>query len=62
MTKAMPGQGGGAQTRVCLLACCILILALFMIAWWIVGQVWTFGIPEASCDTIIYNTSFWYAF
>ncbi len=36
------------------------ILGLFVLAWFIVGNVWTFSISESQCNKHLYRTSFWY--
>lgn len=44
-----------------ILVCCLGLIGIFFVVWFIIGQVWTFGIGESQCDWVIYTTSFWCA-
>ena len=58
--KRTDGKKGKSGCGTILMTLFLCLFILFMFAWWIVGQAWTFSITKFQCNEILYNTSFWY--
>lgn len=58
--KKTDGKKAKSGCGTILMTFLLCLFILFMFAWWIVGQAWTFSTSSSQCHEILYNTSFWY--
>ena len=43
-----------------LMSSIICIAAIFYLTWFIIGSVWTYGMPTGACDATLHNVCFWF--